>query len=129
MRGTVNFCQTPVPHKTGLVLACPRPASRGGPLTIAFCRHGHRGKLGVRAARDGDRALVEIGDNGPGIPEPVAGHVLEPFYPTKPVGNGTGLGLDTSWRIRRPAPPRRPALHLHPGHTRFLGAAALTQNG
>jgi signal transduction histidine kinase len=35
-----------------------------------------RGKLTARTARDGDRVLVEIADNGPGIPEPVAGHVV-----------------------------------------------------
>jgi signal transduction histidine kinase len=57
-----------------------------------------RGKLTVRTARDGDRALVEIGDNGAGIPE-AAAHILEPFYTTKPVGKGTGLGLDICWRI------------------------------
>ena len=37
------------------------------------------GRLTVRTARDGDRVLVEIGDNGPGIPEPVAAHILEPL--------------------------------------------------
>jgi hypothetical protein len=83
-----------------------------------------RGKLSVRTARDGDRVLVEIGDNGLGIPEPVAAHGLEPFYTTKPVGKGTGPGLDICWRIRRPAPPRRPALHLHPGRHPLPGAAA-----
>jgi C4-dicarboxylate-specific signal transduction histidine kinase len=54
-----------------------------------------RGQLSVRtAARDSDRVLVEIGDNGLGIPEPVTAHSLEPFYTTKPVGRGAGLGLD-----------------------------------
>jgi hypothetical protein len=52
------------------------------------------GQLSVRTARDGDRVLVEIGDNGPGIPE-AAAHILEPFYTTKPVGKGTGpFGLE-----------------------------------
>jgi signal transduction histidine kinase len=41
------------------------------------------GKLSVRTARDGDRVLVEIGANGPGIPR-AAAHVLEPFSTTKP---------------------------------------------
>jgi len=45
-------------------------------------RHRHR-RLTVSTARDGDRALVEIGDKGPGIPE-AAAHILEPFYTTKP---------------------------------------------
>jgi signal transduction histidine kinase len=58
-----------------------------------------RGILAVRTRRDGDRVLVEIHDTGPGIPEPVRAHIFEPFYTTKPVGKGTGLGLDISWRI------------------------------
>ena len=57
------------------------------------------GRLTVRTARDGDQVLVEIGDNGAGVPEAAAAHVLEPFYTTKPVGKGTGLGLDICWRI------------------------------
>ena len=44
------------------------------------------------ASRDCDRVLVEIGDNDPGIPEAAAAHILEPFYTTKPAGQGTGLG-------------------------------------
>jgi len=58
-----------------------------------------RGTLTVRARRDGDRVLVEIGDTGPGIPETIRGRIFEPFYTTKPVGKGTGLGLDICWRI------------------------------
>jgi signal transduction histidine kinase len=57
------------------------------------------GTLTVRTRRDDDCVLVEIGDTGPGIPEPVAAHIFEPFYTTKPVGKGTGLGLDICWRI------------------------------
>jgi signal transduction histidine kinase len=60
---------------------------------------GGRGILTVRTRLDGDRVLVEIGDTGPGIPEAVAAHIFEPFYTTKPVGEGTGLGLDICWRI------------------------------
>ena len=59
---------------------------------------GH-GTLTVRTRHDGDHVLVEIGDTGPGIPEPIRDRIFEPFYTTKPVGKGTGLGLDISWRI------------------------------
>lgn len=60
--------------------------------------HGE-GELRVRTYRDGDCVVVEIGDNGPGIPEEVQPHVFEPFFTTKGVGEGTGLGLDTVQRI------------------------------
>jgi signal transduction histidine kinase len=77
-----------------------------------------RGRLTVRTARDGDRALVEIGDNGAGIPEAAAAHILEPFFTTKPVGKGTGLGLDICWRI---------VVQRHGGDLRFTSAAGDTR--
>jgi signal transduction histidine kinase len=57
------------------------------------------GELRVRTYRDSDCAVVEIGDNGPGIPSDVQPHIFEPFFTTKGVGEGTGLGLDTVLRI------------------------------
>src|SRR5215475_5686676 len=57
------------------------------------------GKLGVRLARDNDYILVEISDNGPGIPAEIQSKIFEPFFTTKGVGEGTGLGLDIAYRI------------------------------
>jgi signal transduction histidine kinase len=53
-----------------------------------------KGELRLHTAREVDCALVEIGDNGPGIPEEIRGRIFEPFFTTKAVGRGTGLGLD-----------------------------------
>ena len=60
--------------------------------------HG-KGELRVRTYRDDGCVVVEIGDNGPGIPDEVQPHIFEPYFTTKGVGEGTGLGLDTVQRI------------------------------
>ena len=57
------------------------------------------GTLTVRTRLDADCVAVDIADTGPGIPPDVLGRVFEPFFTTKGVGEGTGLGLDISWRI------------------------------
>jgi len=63
-----------------------------------YAMHG-KGELRVRTYRDDGCVVVEIGDNGPGIPPEVLPHIFEPFFTTKKVGEGTGLGLDTVQRI------------------------------
>jgi signal transduction histidine kinase len=57
------------------------------------------GTLRVATRADGDGAVVEIADTGPGIPPEIAARAFEPFFTTKPVGRGTGLGLDIARRI------------------------------
>jgi PAS domain S-box-containing protein len=57
------------------------------------------GTVTIRTRRDGDRVLVEVADNGCGIPVSDLRRVFEPFFTTKPQGAGTGLGLDIAWRI------------------------------
>ena len=56
-------------------------------------------KLIVRTA--GDMLLVEIWDNGPGIPVELQARIFEPFFTTKAPGSGLGLGLDVVSRIVR----------------------------
>ena len=87
------------------------------------------GRLTVRTAREGDQVLVEIGDNGPGIPEAAAAHILEPFYTTKPVGKGTGLGLDICWRIVVQRHHGDLRFTSSPSDTRFQVLLPLTQEG
>jgi signal transduction histidine kinase len=60
---------------------------------------GGRGTLELRTRRDGDAAVVEVADDGPGIPEEVRDRLFEPFVTTKAVGEGSGLGLDNARRI------------------------------
>ena len=47
----------------------------------------------VAAAAKGDVVLIDIVDNGPGIPREARASIFEPFYSTKAAGVGTGLGL------------------------------------
>jgi signal transduction histidine kinase len=77
------------------------------------------GTLTVRTARDGDFALVEIGDTGTGVPPEAAKRIFEPFFTTKPVGQGTGLGLDVSWRVVVSRHHGDLQLQSQPGDTRF----------
>ena len=60
-----------------------------------------KGVLRIRTFRDDHCVVVEIADNGPGIPADVKPHIFDPFFTTKGVGEGTGLGLDTVQRIVR----------------------------
>ncbi|MEO9127369.1 MAG: ATP-binding protein, partial [Microcoleus sp.] len=48
---------------------------------------------------EGDRVLIRIADNGVGIPETVGTQLFNPFFTTKPVGKGTGMGLSISYQI------------------------------
>lgn len=57
------------------------------------------GVLTLRTRRDGDEAVVEVADDGPGIPVEVRGRVYDAFFTTKPPGDGSGLGLDNARRI------------------------------
>ena len=79
--------------------------------------HG-KGELRVRTYSDDRCAVVEITDNGPGIPDEVLPHIFEPFFTTKGVGEGTGLGLDTVQRIVK---KHRGNIQVSskPGETRF----------
>jgi len=80
---------------------------------------GGAGTLTVRTGRDRDRALVEFGDTGPGIPPEHRSRVFEPFFTTKPVGEGTGLGLDLAWRVVVDTHHGDLQVVSEPGDTRF----------
>jgi two-component system NtrC family sensor kinase len=57
------------------------------------------GTITIKSRLVGDHAVVEVTDNGPGIPKANLGRIFDPFFTTKPVGKGTGLGLSIVYGI------------------------------
>jgi signal transduction histidine kinase len=85
----------------------PRIPGRGGELNEVWTNLidnaidavDGRGSIIVRAYVEGARVVVEVVDDGPGIPRAAQVHLFEPFYTTKDIGSGTGLGLAIVRRI------------------------------
>jgi len=87
---------------------------------------GGKGELRLHTYRDDHCAVIEIRDNGPGIPPDVQAHIFDPFFTTKGVGEGTGLGLDTVQRIVK---KHQGSIHVtsNPGDTCFQIWLPLTE--
>jgi signal transduction histidine kinase len=60
---------------------------------------GYEPGVSVRTKRQGNNLLISVKDNGNGIPEHVKDKIFQPFFTTKPTGQGTGLGLSLSYDI------------------------------
>ena len=60
---------------------------------------GEHGTITITTRPENGCIRVDIGDDGPGIPEDVRQRIFDPFFTTKPPGSGTGMGLDTARRI------------------------------
>src|SRR5262249_54832718 len=86
-----------------------------------------QGEIRLRTRREDHQLLVEIHDNGPGIPEDIRPHLFEPFFTTKGVGKGTGLGLIISYRIVADRHGGEIEFESGPGHTVFLVRLPLTR--
>jgi PAS domain S-box-containing protein len=67
----------------------------------ALVRHAGERRLSIATRREGERLFVVVADSGPGLSPEERQRIFEPFYTTKPVGEGTGLGLAVSSGIVR----------------------------
>jgi signal transduction histidine kinase len=88
---------------------------------------GEHGTITITTRADGECAIVEIADDGPGIPDDVASQIFDPFFTTKDVGSGTGLGLATARRIVVDRHDGSLTLDTKPGHTTFRVRLPFTQ--
>lgn len=90
---------------------------------------GAQGRVDVSAEREGDGVVVRVIDNGPGIPSDIQSRIFDAFFTTKPIGQGTGLGLDIARRIVLDHQGHI-ALDTRPGRTEFrvqIPAGSLTK--
>jgi signal transduction histidine kinase len=81
---------------------------------------GGQGEIRLRTCGEGNLVVIEIADNGPGIPEEIQPHIFDPFYTTKPVGEGAGLGLNISHNIVVKQHYGELSVQSQPGDTRFI---------
>jgi signal transduction histidine kinase len=87
---------------------------------------GGKGEIKIHTAQENDCVLVEITDNGPGIPPEIKERIFEPFFTTKGVGEGTGLGLVISYRIVVEKHKGNIHIFSQPGNTSFRVYLPLT---
>jgi signal transduction histidine kinase len=76
------------------------------------------GRVELMATREGDKVVVRVIDDGPGVPAEIRDRIFDPFFSTKPTGKGTGLGLDI---VRRLVQRHNGLIQLEsqPGRTEF----------
>ena len=77
------------------------------------------GEITLRTRYDDQWAIVDIEDNGPGIPETIQSNLFDPFFSTKQPGEGVGLGLNISHNIVVQKHRGRIDVYSQPGKTRF----------
>lgn len=84
----------------------------------------------MRTRRKDNAILIEVEDNGPGMDESVSARVFEPFFTTRPIGEGTGLGLSVSYFIIHDEHHGQMRVASQPGEgTTFLITLPLSNGG
>lgn len=86
------------------------PLVRGGPVRLqqvivnllsnaADAMNGAAGQIDLAARHDGDHVVLTVRDRGPGVAPAIVDRIFDPFFSTKTVGSGLGLGLSISYNI------------------------------
>jgi signal transduction histidine kinase len=78
-----------------------------------------KGEISLKTYMEDNHVIVEIKDNGPGIPGEIQSRIFEPFFTTKPPGKGTGLGLHISHDIIANRHHGQLKVESKPGNTTF----------
>ncbi len=84
-------------------------ADQIGQIVVNFLVNAHQAlaerpaprEIVVSTGREGDRLILRVADNGPGVPAELRERIFDPFFTTKPEGTGTGVGLSVSRAIAR----------------------------
>ena len=87
---------------TNAFYAAPLPSRQGGTGSEGGFKdpnYKHEPTVWVSTKKEGNKVLISVRDNGPGIPQKVLEKIFQPFFTTKPTGQGTGLGLSLSYDI------------------------------
>ncbi len=82
---------------TNAFYAASLPPPAGGGFKSPQVKH--EPTVWVSTKKEGNKVLISVRDNGPGIPQKVLDKIFQPFFTTKPTGQGTGLGLSLSYDI------------------------------
>jgi signal transduction histidine kinase len=114
----------------------PKITARGGELNQVWTNLidnavdalNGEGTIRLITRSENDFVMVEVTDDGPGIRPEVQDRLFEPFYTTKEVGAGTGLGLDITYRIIQ-AHSGTIEVQSQPGHTRFIVRLPIDNTG
>jgi signal transduction histidine kinase len=93
----------------------------------AISAMGGKGALELKAYRDDEWVVVEVADNGPGIPIEAQEKIFDPFYTTRAPGEGTGLGLSVSHGIVVEKHRGQISVNSRPGETRFVVKLPITE--
>jgi signal transduction histidine kinase len=78
-----------------------------------------KGEIKIKTYAEDQHVIVEISDNGPGIPQEIQSRIFEPFFTTKAPGHGTGLGLHISHDIIANRHHGQLKVESKPGETKF----------